>query len=90
MTDQISLLCFFEGDPDEVHTFADVTAAKYFDAGVFCGAAAYGCGSVDVYIRTADGSIINEGDEDAEIGPRRLANLQRLFSAADGLTTEDA
>lgn len=84
MTDQISLLCFFEGDPDEVRTFADVTAAKHFAAGVFCGAAAYGCGSVDVYIRTEDGSIINEGDE---IG---LANLQRLFSAADGLTTEDA
>ena len=84
MTDQILLLCFFEGDPDEVHTFTDVTAANHFAAGVFCGAAAYGCGSVEVYIRNADGSIFDAGDEDEEIKPKRLAHVKALFVAADG------
>ena len=84
MSQPVLLVCFFEGDPDEVVKFADRDAAEYFANGVFCGANAYGCGSVDIYIRTEDGLIINEGEEDAEIGPPRLANLQRLFSAADG------
>lgn len=79
-TTKVTMLCFFEEEPGDLCSFDNPKSARDFAKGVYHGAAAYGCGSVEIYVCNPDGTISEVDGE--EINSKRFELLTELFAKA--------